>query len=107
MTQTVIPIKRIGFPTQASKSNPSNRPATWWGPIWRGLFVDQEGKHYRAMGRALWLYCYLIIHADRRTGTLYRTVATVARDINVSERTIQAWLALLRRHSYIKTKTTG
>jgi hypothetical protein len=59
------------------------------------------------MGRALWLYGYLIIHADRKTGTLYRRIDTVSCDMNVSGRTIQAWLALLRRHGYIRTKTTG
>jgi DNA-binding PadR family transcriptional regulator len=59
------------------------------------------------MGRALWLYGYLIVHADRRTGTLYRRIDTVSHDMKVSRRTIQAWLALLRRHGYIRTETTG
>lgn len=107
MPQTFISIKSVGFPAQVSKSNSSNRHTSWWGPIWRGLFVDPQGKHYRAIGRALWLYGYLIIHADRRTGILYRAVSTVACDMHVSERTIQAWLALLRRHGYIRTRTTG
>jgi hypothetical protein len=75
--------------------------------MWRGLFVDPAGKHYRAMGRSLWLYGYLIVHADRMTGTLSRRVSTVARDMQVSERTVQTWLSLLRRHRYIRTKTTG
>lgn len=83
------------------------RSSQWWGAVWRGLFVDPEGKHYRMIGRALWLYCYLIVHADRRNGTLYRTAATIARDMHVPQRTIQSWLALLRRHGYIKTRTTG
>ena len=100
-------LQRITFPVQFSKSDQRIRHSIWWGPVWRGLFVDPEGKHYRAMGRALWLYGYLIVHANRRTGTLYRTVATVSRDMQVSKRTIQAWLALLRRHDYIRTKTTG
>jgi hypothetical protein len=80
---------------------------TWWAPVWRGLFVDSEGKHYHRMRQALWLYSYLIIHANRRTGTLYRTIPTIANDMYVSKRTIQAWLSVLRRHGYIKTKTTG
>lgn len=75
--------------------------------MWRGLFVDSEGKHYRAMGKALWLFGYLVVHADRKTGTLKRTVQTVARDMHVSPRTVQAWLASLRRRGYIKTRTTG
>jgi hypothetical protein len=59
------------------------------------------------MGKALWLYGYLIVHADRKTGTLSRRVPTVARDMRISERTVQAWLSLLRRHGYITTKTNG
>lgn len=98
---------RITFPPQFSKPNQSNRPSVWWGPVWRGLFVDPEGKHYRAMGRALWLYGYLIVHANRRTGVLYRAVTTVARDMQLSKRTIQSWLSLLRKRGYIGTKSTG
>jgi hypothetical protein len=107
MSITPTPLQRITSSERFSKPSQSIHPSTWWGPVWRGLFVDPAGKHYRAMGQALWLYGYLIVHADRRAGTLYRTVATVARDMQVSERTIQAWLALLRRHGYIRTKTTG
>jgi hypothetical protein len=107
MPSTTTPVQRIVFPERFSKPRHGTRPSVWWGPVWRGLFVDPAGKHYRAMGRALWVYGYLIIHADRRTGTLYRTVATIARDMQVSDRTIQAWLALLRQHGYIRTKTTG
>lgn len=98
---------RIAFNKQVSKPSQSARPSAWWGPVWRGLFVDLGGKHYRAMGKALWLYGYLIVHADRKTGTLYRRVSTIALDMQVSERTVQAWLSLLRRHGYIKAQTTG
>ena len=59
------------------------------------------------MGKALWLYGYFIVHANRRNGTLYRTVSTIARDMQVSRRTIQSWLILLRRYGYIKTMPTG
>jgi hypothetical protein len=107
MSITVNSPQRVTFQMQFPRSTKSARPSMWWGPVWRGLFVDLEGKHYRSMGRALWLYGYLIVHADRRTGTLYRTVSTIARDMQVSKRTIQSWLVVLRRHSYIKTKTTG
>lgn len=89
------------------KSIQKPHAVAWWGPVWRGLFVDPTGKHYRAMGRALWLYGYLIVHADRRTGTLFRKVTTIASDMKVSARTIQAWLTLLRQHGYITTKSTG
>src|SRR2546423_15164967 len=107
MSANMFTSKRNTISQQLLMPQSHARSIKWWGPIWRGLFVDPAGKHYRAMGRALWLYGYLIVHADRRTGTLYRRVATVARDMQVSERTIQAWLSLLRPHSYISTKPTG
>jgi hypothetical protein len=107
MPSTMTPLQKLIPLEKVSKPDYSPRPSAWWGPIWRGLFVDPAGKHYRAMGRALWLYGYLIIHANRGSGILYRRVRTIADDMQVSERTIQAWLALLRRHCYISTKTTG
>jgi hypothetical protein len=99
--------QKITFAGHPLKSMRRPRATAWWGPVWRGLFVDPAGKHYRAMGRALWLYGYLIVHADRKAGTLYRAIATIASDMYVSARTIQAWLAILRRHNYIRTTTTG
>jgi hypothetical protein len=99
--QSVIPTERFLKPSRNTQTT------AWWGPVWRGLFVDPTGKHYRTIGRALWLYGYLIVHADRRTGTLYRKVATIASDMQVPTRTIQAWLTLLRQRGYIQTKQTG
>src|SRR5215218_9147615 len=107
MPVTTTPPQRITFPARYSKSDQSTRHLVWWGPVWRGLFVDPAGKHYRAMGRALWLYGYLIVHADRRTGILYRKVRTISGDMQVSGRTVQEWLLVLRRHGYIRTRTTG
>jgi hypothetical protein len=100
-------LQRITFHTKFFRPTQSARPSVWWGPVWRGLFVDPAGKHYRVMEKALWLYGYLIVHADRKTGTLYRRVSTIALDMQVSERTVQAWLSLLRRHGYIRARTTG
>jgi hypothetical protein len=107
MLATMTPLQKIISSKQLSNSDQSSHSSVWWGPVWRGLFVDPEGKHYRAMGRSVWLFGYLIVHADRRTGTLYRTVATIAGDMKLSKRTIQAWLAQLRQKGYIRTKTTG
>lgn len=64
-------------------------------------------KHYNAMGRALWLFVYLLIHANRRSGDVYRRVRTIAQDIGLSERTVQIWLKILRDKGYITTERTG
>lgn len=83
------------------------RQRDWWGFVWRGLVVSRSAKHYNAMGRALWLFVYLIIHANRRSGDVYRRVRTIAQDIGLSERTVQVWLKVLRDHGYVTTERTG
>lgn len=79
----------------------------WWGYIWQGLLYEETAKHYKAMGRAVWLYLYLIVYADRKTGILYRKTATIARDTGIGVRTIQYWLTKLRKGDYIITSSTG
>jgi hypothetical protein len=107
MASTMIPLKKAISHERFLTPNSASRPSGWWAPIWRGLFVDPAGKHYRAMGRALWLYGYLIVHANRKTGVLYRRIATISNDMHVSVRTVQTWLLLLKRSDYITTKTNG
>jgi len=99
-------IQQVLSLSQGSRSLPPTRKS-WWGPVWRGLIVENTSKHYRAMGRSLWLYLYLIVHADRKSGTLRRLVATIARDMGLSEAVSRRWLRTLRRHNYVITKTTG
>jgi len=83
------------------------RRTRWWGPVWRGLPVEPTGKHYLAMRSSLWLYIYLVIHANRKAGTLYRMVPTIATDMGISVRTIHAWLKKLRAGRYIITESNG
>ena len=75
--------------------------------MWRGLVVDQSAKHYKAMRSAIWLYMYLVLHADRQTGILTRKLATIARDMQVNIRTIQYWFAKLRKAGYVMVRNSG
>ena len=75
--------------------------------MWRGLLVEKTGKHYRAMRSAVWLYLYLIVHADRKTGRLFRRTSTIASDMGVRPESIRYWMARLRQYGYITSKTTG
>jgi hypothetical protein len=79
----------------------------WWAPVWKGLVVDSGAKHYRAMKNALWLYLYLLLHANRKTGVLMRKLATVSRDMGVTRDTALRWLNALRRGGYVETVNTG
>ncbi len=82
-------------------------PFQWWGYVWRGLVVSGSARHYKTMGRSVWLFLYLIIHANRKTGTLYRRINTISRDIGMSNRTVQIWLKTLRDNGYVVTERTG
>jgi Mn-dependent DtxR family transcriptional regulator len=59
------------------------------------------------MRSAIWLYFYLIGHADRRTGTLYRRIPTIAHDMRVNPATISRWMAKLASRGYIVLRRTG
>lgn len=69
--------------------------------------VDPEAKHYRRMRSALWLFVYLVLHADRQSGLLKRKLKTISLDMGIGERTIRGWLMLLRRSGYIETRSNG
>ena len=77
---------------------------TWWGPVWRGLVVDPQARHRQKMRGALWLYLYLLIHADRTTGKLTRRYYTIAEDMGVPPRTVRQWTTE-RRKRYLGANT--
>lgn len=75
--------------------------------MWRGLVVDSEGKHYRRLKNAVWLFLHLVLHADRRSGRLKRKCKTIAEEMGVPEKTIQRWMKTLKDAGYIDTRNTG
>jgi len=78
----------------------------WWRPLWRGLIVDPEAKHYKRLGPAIWLYLYCILHADT-SGLLRRRYDTLAADTGVKKETLRKWLQRLKARHYITVETTG
>lgn len=84
-----------------------SRQKRWWRAVWRGLVVDAEAKHCRAMGSALWLFIYLIIHANPKSGTVNRKYQTIAGEMGISPRTIRSWLTKLAQQSYVSVTQTG
>jgi hypothetical protein len=79
----------------------------WWAPVWRGLVMDQEAKHYRGMKNAVWLYLYLLLNANRITGVLMRKTRTISSDMGVSRDMVIRWLNLLRQQGYVATQSSG
>jgi hypothetical protein len=79
----------------------------WWAPVWKGLVMDTEAKHYRTMKNAVWLYLYLLLNANRKTGLLFRKIETISNGLGVTRDTAFRWLKVLRSGGYIETVNTG
>lgn len=88
-------------------TNQQQQIKSWWVPVWRGLAVDSEARHYRQMKNAVWLFIYLMLHADRSSGNLYRKQRTIAQDMGVGIHLVREWLKRLHEHGYITIKQTG
>jgi DNA-binding MarR family transcriptional regulator len=76
----------------------------WWIPLWIGIL---SAKHYQTMRSSLWLYLYFLLHANRYSGTLFRKISTIAKDMELNQRTISRWIKILRQNQYIETKQKG
>lgn len=79
----------------------------WWAPVWTGLVMDSEAKHYRRMKNALWLFLYIVLNANRKSGFLVRKIKTISSDTGINQNTILRWLNILRKQGYITTQNTG
>jgi hypothetical protein len=83
-----------------------NNKKQWWSPVWTGLVMDRQARHYKRMKNTIWLFLYLVINADKG-GFLVRKVKTIGSDMGIKRDTILRWLNILRRHGYIATQSTG
>lgn len=79
----------------------------WWAPIWTGLVIDPESSHYKKMKNAIWLYLYLVLNADRKSGYLKRKIKTICLDMGVNRDAVMRWLKVLKEGDYITTLNTG
>jgi hypothetical protein len=97
------------MPADRSKEPTENQPTQkqWWAPVWKGLVMDGEAKHYRSMKNAVWLYLYLLLNANRKTGILMRRIETVSRDMGVTRDSALRWFDVLRNNGYVETVNTG
>lgn len=77
----------------------SEKCKNWWAPIWCGLATDP--KHQEKMGKAVWLYLYIHMYADRKTGKLFRNCEQIAEETGQSWKTINRQLAKLSDGEYI------
>lgn len=86
---------------------PDKIKSDWWSPLRRGLIIEPTAKHHWQMKQSVWLYLYLLLNADARTGTLFRRLSTIAKDTGIPKRTIRRWLTVLKRYGYVKAEYNG
>ena len=86
---------------------PASKSQTWWIHLWAGLARDPTGKHYKAMGNAVWLYLYLLVSANRSDGVVLRRMETIVLQTGFSERSVTRWLQELREKGYIISTSNG
>ncbi len=79
----------------------------WWAPVWKGLLLDGDGRHYKRIKSAIWLQIYFFLCANRKTGSLKRKLSTISQETGIKTRTIRTWLDILRKSGYITTVNSG
>lgn len=75
----------------------------------RGVLFEE--RHYARMGSAIWLYGWLVLRQTHQTGTTgwvlggapvtYREIES---ETGFNRRTLERWMSLLRRETYIATQ---
>ncbi len=75
--------------------------------VWTGLFKDEDAKHYKKMGKAIWLFLSLL-HTANASGEIKRLqFKTINERTGISISTLKKFMAKLRRSGYIRTWSSG
>jgi hypothetical protein len=53
-----------------------------FGPLFHEIVAERQATHYRRMRNAIWLYLYLMICANPKTGKLTACVSDIAASEN-------------------------
>lgn len=72
-----------------------------WFPQFVGLVKDPEGKHYKKMGMAKWLFDYFCAEADRETGEWMGSLDKIVSETGLPLWSIKRYLHVLRNGNYL------
>ena len=87
--------------------NPMSTPNSQqnlFAPVLRGLVVDENARHFRRMKNAIWLFLYLIVNVNKRTGKLDSKIAIISAETGIKEEILRNWLGHLKKHNYVSTQ---
>jgi len=77
-----------------------------WFPQFTGLVRDPQGKHYKKMGMAKWLFDYFCAQADRETGEWAGSLGRIAEETGIPLWSVKRYLLVLKKESYIEAART-
>ena len=86
---------------------PQNKNQNPFGPLLREIVADATGRNRRRMRQAVWLYFYLIVFANARSGKLISRIPDIAAALGVSENTVNSWLGHLKKWHYVSVVKMG
>lgn len=78
-----------------------------WYPQFTGLIRDPQGKHYKKMGMAKWLFDYFCAQADRETGEWTGSLNKIADETGIPLWSVKRYLTVLKKGNYIETMRAG
>ena len=76
----------------------------YWNPVFRGLTHDPDGRHYFRMKHAVWLYLYLLIEANYRTGRVVTSIEKIRQDTGIETNLLCSFLGHLKQWNYVSTE---
>jgi len=83
---------------------PSGMGKFKWYPQFTGLVKDPEGKHYKKMGMAKWLFDFFCADADRKSGEWRGCLSGVAEDTGIPIWTVKRHMRVLKKGGYVETQ---
>lgn len=75
--------------------------------ILRSRLIGNDGRNYQRMRQTIWLYLYLVLQLNPKTGRLVTEVSTISQDMGIREETIRSWLGHLKKQGYVSAKRQG
>ncbi|MBP6886201.1 MAG: hypothetical protein KBC02_03085 [Candidatus Pacebacteria bacterium] len=79
--------------------------AKYYVPVWPGLFRDSSGKHYRRMGKSVWLYLNLLYSAHQNELISKIKYGTLSRNTGIPRSTVIKQMHRLKQKKYITMET--
>ena len=86
--------------------NNAEKRSTHWTGVWDGLFTDPRGKHHKRMGKAIWVFLY-ILSKSGNGGKTELKYGKISEAIGIPLSTVKRYVSILKSNEYIVTRSDG